>query len=122
MIKLYFKKLFFMLGYVILCLVIYYVGYTFLVTAANFFEAPLIRYGVLLGIPAIIILIMIYKHRIEKKEIRRSYFERTNKEKLILKNEILYMFRFSDFLTEIISFTTIVFPFVIAIGLGSPAP
>lgn len=122
MIKLYFKKLLLMLIYVIICFLIYYVGFSILATLANFFEAPIIRYGVMFGIPAIIILIIIYKHRIEKKEMRRSYLERTNKEKLILKNEFLYMFRFPDFLTEIFSFTTIILPAVIAIGIGNQAP
>ena len=122
MVKLYFKKLGLMFFYVFLVFFIYYIGFGLLKTIANFFELPIIKYGVLFGVPTAIILISIYRHRIEKNEFRRSYLESTDKEKLILKNELRYMLKFDDFLAEMYSFATIIFPFVIAIGVGSQAP
>ena len=122
MIKSYFKKLALIFFYVAVCFSIYFIGYGALKTLSNFFEAPIIRYGILFGIPAFIILMIIYKHRIEKHEFRRSYLKSIGRERLTLKKELLYLLKFDDFLAETYSFATIIFPFVIAIAIGSQAP
>lgn len=107
---------------VALCLLIYYVGFSALKTVSNFFKAQFVRYGVLFGIPAIIILVMVYRRRIENAEIKRSYLKICDTPKLIWKNEMAHMLRLADFRGELAAFATVLLPILIAVGMESQAP
>ena len=121
MVKLYFKKLLSMLFYIALDVLIYYISYSILATIANFFENSIIRYGVLMGIPVVIICVIVCKRRIKNIEIKQCYLESINNTKPTFKTEIRYIFKFPHFLTELFSFATIVSPIVIVLGIESNA-
>lgn len=119
--KLYLKKVLSMLIHLAICFAVYFIGFSILSLIANFFKHPLIRFGVLFGIPLVIVLIRVYHKRIENNEMRRSYLAEANRERLILKEEWQYMIKFPHFLAEILAFVTIFSPIVIAVGLANPA-
>ena len=118
--KLYFKKVLSMLIHLAICFAVYFIGFSILSLIANFFNHPLIRFGVLFGIPLVIVLIRVYHKRIENNEMRRSYLAEANRERLILKEEWQYMIKFPHFLAEILAFVTIFSPIVIAVGVANP--
>ena len=97
MIKLYFKKLLSMLLYAGIWILVFFIGYGAFATAANFFKFNIVRYSILIGIPAIIILAIVYNHRKEKTEIKRFYLKSVTDKKMILIKEIRYMLTFPDF-------------------------
>ena len=119
--KLYFRKVLSMLIHLAICFAVYFIGFSILSLIANFFKHPIIRFGVLFGIPLVIVLIRVYHKRIEDNEMRRAYLALANKEKLVLKEEWKYMIKFPHFLAEILAFVTIFSPIVIAVGLANPA-
>lgn len=122
MVKLYFKKLLSMFLSVALLILIYYIGFSALMTASNFFKALWIRYVVLFGIPALIILVMVYRRRAENAEIRRCYLTYSAPPKTGVKQEFLYILRLADFLMELAAFATILLPFLVGIGIENQAP
>ena len=122
MVKLYFKKLLSMFLSVALLILIYYIGFSALMTASNFFKALWIRYAVLFGIPALIILVMIYKRRTEGMENRRCYLKNIDTQKTWMKKELWYIIHFADFRMELVAFATFLLPFVVGIGVENQAP
>ena len=121
-VKLYFKKLLFMLLYVSLCLLIYFLGFSILVSIANIFENSMIRNCVLIGIPVGIIFTIVYCHRRDKSGIRRVYLEQLGHVKLSIKEELAYILHFPEFIAELLAFFTIILPVILAIGVASAAP
>ena len=120
--KLYFKKLLSILLYALICLAIYFIGFSILSLIANFFKNGIIRLIVLLGIPLTIVLIRIYNQRLENQEMRREYLANENKGRLNLKDEWRYMILFPHFLAEISAFSTLVFLVTFASLIGVDAP
>lgn len=121
-VKLYFKKLLIMLFYVGVCFVISLLGSAILLTVANFFQNVLVRSLILIGIPAVIILGIVYHYRRENNDLRRAYQEYCNHEKMTFKKELLYMIKFPDFLAEILAFTTIIIPMTLILCIATNAP
>lgn len=107
---------------VALLILIYYIGFSALMTASNFFKALWIRYVVLFGIPALIILVMVYRRRAENAEIRRCYLKYSDTKKMGIKQEFSYILRFADFRMESAAFATILLPFIVGIGIENQAP
>ena len=118
--KLYFKKIFSITLYSLICLAIYFIGFSIISLIANFFKNPIIKLIILLGIPLTIILIRIYNKRLENPEMRREYFAAVNQGRFALKEEWRYMIKFPHFLAEILAFSTLafLFAFVTIIGIA----
>lgn len=116
--KLYFKKLFSIIAYAVICYLIYLVGFNFLSLLANWFENIIVRFAIFFGIPLIIVLIRIYNKRFEMQELRRAYLTQVNRECLIFKDEWRYMIKFSHFSAEICAFITIFLPLSMFIGFA----
>ena len=121
-VKLYFKKLLIMLFYAGVCFVISLLGSAILLTVANFFQNVLVRSLILIGIPAVIILGIVYHYRRENNDLRRAYREYCNHEIMTFKKELLYMIKFPDFLAEILAFTTIIIPMTLMLCIATNAP
>ncbi len=121
-VKLYFKKLLIILLFAGLCFVISLLGSVILLTVANFFQNVFVRSLILIGIPAVVILGIVYHYRRENKDLARAYQEYCNHEKMTFKKELLYMIRFPDFLAEILAFATILLPMIIALCIATSEP
>ena len=120
--KLYFKKLSSIILYTLICVAIYFIGFSIISLIANFFKNAIIRLIILLGIPLTIILIRIYNKRLENPEIRREYLASVNKEKFNLKDEWQYMIKFPHFLAELSAFSTLAFLYALLTVIGVPVP
>ena len=111
MVKLYFKKLFWMALYTGLFFLIYLALYVFLETAAGFFEGLFMRVFMLMGIPLIILVFFIYRKRLNNSERRREYLSYIESDtKLNLKKEFMFLIKDSHFIAEILSFATVAIP------------
>lgn len=122
MVKLYLKKLGAILLYTVLCFFVYFISFNILVSIANIFKTPIFRYGILVGVPVVIAFITVHRFRVEKSEIRRAYLSIVGTEKIGIKSELRYMTRFSEFIAENIAFATVIFPFLLAIGVANSGP
>ena len=92
----------------------YFALFTFLGTAAGFFEGLLMRFIILMGIPLIITAIFIYRKRANNSERRREYLSYIESDtKLNLKKEFMFLIKDSHFIAEILSFATVAIPFEI---------
>ena len=105
--KLYFKKIISILGHLALCLIIYWLGITFISIIANFFKNWFVRFCIGFGIPLIIVLIRVHNRRIENQEMRRAYLAEANRERLVFKEEWSHICKFPHFLAEVLAFATI---------------
>ena len=102
-------------------LLIYYVGFSILKTISNFFEVSVVRYAILFGIPAVIILMIVCNYRLENTEVKRFYLKYITDSKPNWKSEGMYIWNMPDFRTEGLAFATLLLPLLIAIGFGIPA-
>lgn len=121
-VRLYFKKLLTMLLLAGLCFAISVLGSVILITVANFFQNVLIRSLILIGIPAIIILCIVYHYRRENDELKRAYQEYCDHDRITLIKELLFMIKCPDFLMELLAFTTIMVPLVLTLCIASDVP
>lgn len=119
MLKLYLKKLLTMVVYICVFLALYFVVYSALFTLSNFFEAPVLRYLVLFGIPLILIFGVVYHFRAKDGFNRSEYLKNTDRAKLHLKDEFHYLLKFPAFRTELLAFSTFLVPFLFAIGISN---
>ena len=122
MFKLYFKKLFFAIVICFLILGIYYVCYPILASISNFFKSPVIRYTILIGVPVFLVVMYIYKRRVENQILRIDYIKyirnlSATDLKLNVKNELNYLKTFKPIRAELMAFITLILPFVIGIGI-----
>ena len=105
--KLYFKKLISILGHLALCLIIYWLGITFISIIANFFKNWFVRFCIGFGIPLALVLIRVHNRRLDNQEMRRAYLAEANRERLVLKEEWYRICKFPHFLAEVLAFATI---------------
>lgn len=122
MFKLYFKKLFFTIAFLFLIMGLYYISWPILVSFSNFFEYPVIRYTILMGIPALLILMLVNRGRIENQGLRMDYIKyirnlSSTDLKFNIRNELNYFKTFKPLYAEVMAFVTLILPFVIGIGI-----
>ena len=107
--KLYFKKLISILGHLALCLIIYWLGITFISIIANFFKNWFVRFCIGFGIPLTLVLIRVFNRRADNQEMRRAYLAEANRERLVFGEEWHRICNFSHFRAEVLAFATIAF-------------
>ena len=120
--KLYFKKLFSILGHLALCLIIYCIGFSLLTLVANFFKNHFVRLGIGFGIPLVLVLIRVYRRRLENQEMRRTYLSEANRERLVWREEWQRLCKFPHFLAELLAFASmdLVFTIIVAFIVTGP--
>ena len=120
--KLYFKKIISILGHLALCLIIYWLGITFISIIANFFKNWLVRFCIGFGIPLILVLIRVFNRRSDNQEMRRAYLAEANRERLVFREEWYRICKFPHFRAEILAFASIDLVFAIAVAFRFIAP
>ena len=120
--KLYFKKIISILGHLALCLIIYWLGITFISIIANFFKNWFVRFCIGFGIPLALVLIRVHNRRLDNQEMRRAYLAEANRERLVFKEEWHRICNFSHFRAEILAFASIDLVFAIAVAFRFIAP
>lgn len=115
-LKIYFKKLIsFVLGFLI-WIIVFRIGFDGIVTFANFFSAyPVVRTLIVGGIPTLIMLVIIYSRRKSNNTLKREYYERIDSI-VGFKGLILYLIKTRDFIAEVATFSSVLLPFLFAIG------
>ena len=121
MFKLYLKKLFLIIGFLLAILAVYHICWPIFVSFANFFEYPAIRYSILIGIPAFFVLMFVYKRRMENKSLKLDYIKyvrsfSADDLKFDIRKEFNYFKTFKPLIAEAMAVTTLILPFVIGIG------
>lgn len=106
--KIYFKKIKRGIIYALILYLIYGVGADILVTLSNFFERPLLRIAITLGIPTVILFIMATHYRTNDTEKFKEYNKSVTYEKLPITKDALYIVRSKDFLGEILAAVTLI--------------
>lgn len=122
MLQLYFKKLFLIIAFLLSVLGVYYICSPMLVSIANFFARPAIRYTILMGVPTFLVLMLIYKKRVDNQSLRADYVKyirslNTTDLKLNIRNEINYFKTFKPLHAQALAITTLLLPFTIGIGI-----
>ena len=105
--KLYVKKL---CSIAIMSLVfwgIYFLATFLLQTFVNFIESNLLKALIFLAIPAIFVVIRIYRRRLENAELRRTYLNSIADTEVTWKGQIKHIWKFADFRAEISAFATV---------------
>lgn len=120
--KLYFKKLISILGHLALCLIIYWLGITFISIIANFFKNWFVRFCIGFGIPLILVLIRVFNRRSDNQEMRRAYLAEANRERLVFREEWYRICKFPHFRAETLAFATLSFVITIFILFFFIAP
>lgn len=105
--KLYFKKIISILGHLALCLIIYWIGITFISIIANFFKNWFVRFCIGFGIPLTLVLIRVFNRRSDNQEMRRSYLADANRERFVFREEWVRICKFPHFSAEILAFATL---------------
>ena len=113
--KLYFKKLVSILGHALLCIIIYFIGFSILTLVANFFKNHFVRLCIGFGIPLILVLIRVFHRRSENQEMRRAYLAEANRERLVWRDEWHRLCKFPDFRAELLAFASIDLVFAIIV-------
>lgn len=124
MLKLYFKKLLLIIVFAFSIIGVFFLGYAILGLLSSFFQHPVIRYSILMGVPTLLVLRLVYKWRVKDQNLKIDYMNyRTSTDtaetKIDIKNEINYFKTFKPLQAEILAFATIMFPFVVAIGFSA---
>ncbi|MBR3810806.1 MAG: hypothetical protein IKJ16_00550 [Agathobacter sp.] len=129
MFKLYLKKLILIIGFCFTILGVYFLCYPFIATIANFFKNSPLQYAILFGVPTFFVLILVYNGRVQDQKLRKAYVKyiRTKDSKNLIdkiKDEIVYLKSFQSLQAELLAFSTLILPFVVAIGVtaDSEAP
>ena len=113
--KLYFKKIISILGHLALCLIIYWLGITFISIIANFFKNWFVRFCIGFGIPLALVLIRVHNRRLDNQEMRRAYLAEANRERLVFREEWYRICKFPHFRAEVLAFATLSFVITIFI-------
>lgn len=120
MLKLYLKKLFLIIAFSLSILGIYYICSPLLMSIANFFAHPAIRFTILMGVPSFCVLMFIYKKRVDNQSLRTDYVKyirSLNTTELNIKNEFNYFKTFKPLHAEALAITTLLLPFAVGIGM-----
>ena len=120
--KLYFKKLISILGHLAMCLIIYWLGITFISIIANFFKNWFVRFCIGFGIPLTLVLIRVFNRRADNQEMRRAYLAEANRERLAFGEEWHRICKFPHFRAEVLAFATIAFVATIVFSFFVIAP
>ena len=113
MAKLCVRKIFKGLVYGALFYVIYLLLGNILITLSNFFKNTFMTFFIVVGIPAFIVSMRIYRRRRDDSDNKRKYIEDNKDTKMTFANEVKYIFVFKEFQSEIISIGIIIFAIII---------
>ena len=86
---------------------IYFLATFLLQTFVNFIESNLLKALIFLAIPAIFVVIRIYRRRLENAELRRAYLNQITDQEVTWKQQLKYVLRSADFRAEIAAFATV---------------
>ena len=106
MVKLYFKKLLFVVLYALVCFLLVIINIMLLSNVFDTIENPLLRLIAMFAFPTSFIAIGAFFLRIRKKPLRVDYLQKANKEGMTFADEMKYMFRFPQFLAELLAYGT----------------
>ena len=121
MFRLCLRKIFTIIVFVIAISIVFYVFYPALGSFGNFFHQSSVRYLITFGIPALWVLIMIFKSRFDNRELRTDYIEFIRNQenadlKFNIKTELNYFKTFKPLHADAIAFAVLFLPLVVAIG------
>lgn len=106
--KLYFKKIKSGIIYALIMYLIYGIGADVLVTLSNFFERPVLRISVTLGIPTLILFIVATHYRTNNTEKFKEYNKSVKRDSLEPLKDIVYILRSADFWCEVLAALTLI--------------
>ena len=95
--KLYVKKLGSIALMSLVFFGIYFLATFLLQTFVNFIESNLIKALIFLAIPAIFVVIRIYRRRLENAELRRAYLNQIADQEITWKQQLKYVLKSADF-------------------------
>ena len=121
-LRLYLRKLFTIIGFVIAIAMVYYVCYPVLGSLGNFFHQSPIRHVITIGIPLVLVFKLIYTSRCNNQGLKADYLNyirsfSVTEQRFDVKNEFKYLKTFKPLYVEAAAFVTLLLPLVIAIGL-----
>jgi hypothetical protein len=122
MLKLYVKKLLAVLGITAVFGLIFYFGSGALLTTANFFANPVIRFAIIAGIPVFLCLLLIFYRRMMNMDIEGAYLAYCDGEKPTVRRELAYLFRFNHLRAELAVVETLMLLMVLALSASGQAP
>ncbi len=122
MLKLYVKKLVSVLVYALVVWLIFFLGSGALLTTANFFASPVEQFAILAGIPVALILLIIFYRRLQNMDLEGAYLNYCAGEKPTVKQEFVYLWRFSHLRAELAAVETIVLLLVMALAASGTNP
>lgn len=105
--KLYVKKLGSIALMSLVFFGIYFLATFLLQTFVNFIESNLIKALIFLAIPAIFVVIRIYRRRLENAELRRAFLNQIADQEITWKQQLKYVLKSADFRAEIAAFATV---------------
>ena len=86
---------------------IYFLATFLLQTFVNFIENNLVKALIFLAIPAVFLVIRIYRRRLENAELRRAYLTKIADDDVTWKRQIKCVLSSADFRAEILAFATV---------------
>lgn len=114
MLRLILKKLAFGIIYLVLLMIVYFVGSALILTAANVAGGTDTVWGsiVLIGLPTLIVWIVVYFNRFNNDSKRREYITgaRANKRKILSE-----VFRLEDWRADMLACFILTAPFIVAV-------
>lgn len=111
--RLYFKKLLLVFCNLCLFIVIYLFDFFLFGVPEDLSPTnPEIRTVILMIVPLIVLLIIAYRKRLQKNNLRSEYFTYFNRQKPKLKNEIKFIINSTDFIAEVSAFSTMLLIFL----------
>lgn len=108
MAKLCIKKIFKGLLYAILFYTVYLLLGNVLITISNFFKNTFITFMFIVGIPAFIVSMRIYRGRRDNSENKKKYMDDNKDTKMSFGNEFKYIIKLKEFQAEMISIAIII--------------
>ena len=122
MLKLYVKKMLSMLGIAAVFGLIFFFGSGALLTTANFFANPVIRFAIVGGIPAFLCLLLIFYRRMMNMDTEGAYLAYCDGAMPTLKQEIIYLYRLPHLRAELAAAETLAFLMVLGLFASGEAP
>lgn len=123
MIKLYFKKLLWIIIFLLIYIAVYFIGFNLLYTIANFFEdRNLIGNIILFGIPFICSIVIIYYLRVSNNKLRTEYLSSLLSDNYSFLKDVIFILKSKSFISEILAFETVLVPLSLSIGISENTP
>ena len=123
MIKLYFKKLLWIIIFLLIYIAVYFISFNLLYTVANFFkDRNIIGKIILFGIPFICSMGIIYCLRVNNNKLRTEYLSSLLSDNYSFSKDVIFILKSKSFISEILAFETVSVPLSLSVGISEKIP